>query len=48
MNRDGKMLTVSITGIELKNNEGSMKYIDIINNTVSLQQFSSLHLQSVA
>ncbi len=48
MNRDGKMLTVSITGIELKNNEGSMKYIDIINNTVSLQQFSSLHLQRVA
>ncbi len=48
MNRDGKMLTVSVTGIELDKYAGKMRYIDLKNNTVTLQQFSFGPLQKVA
>ena len=34
MNRDDKMLTVSVTGIELTNDKGIMQYIDLKDNNV--------------
>jgi uncharacterized protein with NRDE domain len=40
MNRGGKMLTVSVTGIELNDNHGKMHYTDLKNGNTSLQQFS--------
>ena len=48
MNRDGQMLTVSVTGIELSEYYGKMQYIDLKNNHTSLQQFSFGRLQKVA
>ncbi len=48
MNRDGKMLTVSVTGIELGQFAGKMKYTDLTTNTVTQQQFSFGFLQKVA
>jgi hypothetical protein len=45
MNRDGKMLTVSVTGIELNKQQGKMQYIDLKNNTIHQQQFSFKALQ---
>lgn len=42
MNRDGKMLTVSVTGIELSKNRGNMHYIDLQTNTHTKQQFTFL------
>jgi uncharacterized protein with NRDE domain len=40
MNRDGKMLTVSVTGIELNDSYGKMHYTDFKNGNTYLQQFS--------
>ena len=37
MNRDGKMLTVSITGMEIQRNKSVITYIDLQNNTRTLQ-----------
>jgi len=48
MNRDGKMLTVSVTGIELDKYVGKMRYTDLKDNTVTLQQFAFGLLQNVA
>ena len=48
MNRDGKMLTVSVTGIELDKYAAKMKYIDLKNNTTTLQQFAYGPFQEVA
>lgn len=48
MNRDGKMLTVSVTGIELDKHAGIMKYIDLKNNTATLKQFFFNPFQKVA
>jgi hypothetical protein len=48
MNRDGKMLTVSVTGIELDKYSGRMQYTDLKTNTTTLQQFSFSPLQKVA
>ncbi|GAB2817578.1 NRDE family protein [Ferruginibacter profundus] len=48
MNRDGKMITVSVTGIELEKYSGKMQYIDLKNNSVTIQQFAFGHLQKVA
>jgi len=48
MNRDGKMLTVSVTGIELNEYAGKMKYIDLKNNTTTIQQFAFDVLDTVA
>jgi hypothetical protein len=48
MNRDGKMLTVSVTGIELENYTGRMTYIDLKNNNTYLQKFSFGPIQDVA
>lgn len=45
MNRDGKMLTVSVTGIELDQQQGKMHYIDLKNNNIYQQQFSFKALQ---
>jgi Transport and Golgi organisation 2 len=39
MNRDGKILTVSVTGIELNKYQGKMQYIDLKNNNTYQQQF---------
>lgn len=48
INRDGKMLTVSVTGIELDKYTGKMNYTDLKTNSVTLQQFSFWGLQKVA
>jgi uncharacterized protein with NRDE domain len=40
INRDGKMLTVSVTGIELNDSHGKMHYTDLKNGNTCLQQFS--------
>lgn len=48
MNREDKMLTVSVTGIELTPNAGKMKYIDLKNGAKYLQQFSFGLFQHVA
>jgi uncharacterized protein with NRDE domain len=45
MNRDGKMLTVSVTGIELNKYQGKMQYIDLKNNNTYQRQFSFNALQ---
>jgi hypothetical protein len=45
MNRDGKMLTVSVTGIEMDKHQGKMQYINIKNNNSYQQQFSFKALQ---
>jgi hypothetical protein len=45
MNRDGKMLTVSVTGIELDKHRAKMQYIDLKNNNSYQQQFSFKALQ---
>lgn len=38
MNRNGQMLTVSITSIEITASKSLMKYIDLQDNTTSLQE----------
>ena len=38
MNRDGKMLTVSIASMEIFNGKSRMKYIDLLDNTTSLHE----------
>jgi hypothetical protein len=48
MNRDGKMLTVSVTGIELDKYAGKMQYIDLMNNHICLQQLDFGILKKVA
>lgn len=35
MNRDGKMLTVSVTAMQITEARGSMKYVDLLDNTIS-------------
>ncbi len=40
MNREGKMLTVSVTGIELNKHYGKMHYIDLKDSSSCQQQFS--------
>jgi hypothetical protein len=48
MNRDGKMLTVSVTGIELDKCSGKMQYKDLMNNRICLQQLAVGILKKVA
>jgi Transport and Golgi organisation 2 len=48
MNRDGKMLTLSVTGIEVGEYSGKMQYIDLMNNHIYRQQFSFGLLKEVA
>jgi uncharacterized protein with NRDE domain len=48
INREEKMITVSITGIAVGKNTGCMKYIDLKNNNIYSQQFSFRPLQHVA
>jgi Transport and Golgi organisation 2 len=48
MNRDGKMLTVSVTGIELEKYSGKMQYIDLMSNRICLQQLAVGILKKVA
>ncbi len=38
MNREGKMLTVSITSIEIFSTKSRMKYMDLQDNTTSLHE----------
>jgi uncharacterized protein with NRDE domain len=45
MNRDGKMLTVSVTGIELDTHHGKMQYIDLKNSNSYQHQFFFKTLQ---
>ena len=40
MNRDGIMLTVSVTGISLQNNKAVMQYLDLKDNTVHEEQLT--------
>lgn len=40
MNRDGKVFTVSITGMELGRNRGLVKYLDLQHNRSYLQQLN--------
>lgn len=35
MNRNGKMLTVSVTALQIGEDRGSLKYLDLIDNTIS-------------
>ena len=37
MNRDGKMLTVSITAMEISKDKSIMKYLDLQDNTDTTQ-----------
>jgi len=48
MNRNNKLFTVSITSIELNDQSGKMKYIDLKNNTTHITQFPFAGSQSVA
>ena len=38
MNRDGKVLTVSITGVEISGSKTQMTYLDLLNNKTYLQK----------
>jgi hypothetical protein len=38
MNREGRMLTVSITAMEITSSKSCMKYLDLQDNTTSLQE----------
>ena len=40
MNRDGKMLTVSVTAMEINDNNAIMQYIDLQDNTRSIHHFN--------
>ena len=40
MNRDGQVYTVSITGLELRANDGLMKYIDLKNKMHYIQEIN--------
>jgi len=40
MNRQGQMLTVSITSMELSEDKSMMQYTDLCNNTRTLQEFN--------
>ena len=40
MNRDGQVFTVSITGLELRANDGLMKYIDLKNKMHYIQEIN--------
>lgn len=42
MNRDGMMLTVSVTGIELSADKASMRYVDLKDNMVYRQELPIL------
>jgi hypothetical protein len=38
VNRDGKLFTVSVTGIELNAEKGTMRYLDLKDNMVNRQE----------